>query len=152
MHIGNYIALAHHSEQELTKAFRQVAEHHKDEPDIEQICQLLATWSEKHVNELKTFIERYSEENSNEPERLTQSLFEEPRSGGGALLRDLHDLWLMANEAELCWIVLSQAAQGLHDKKLEAACARFRDDTKRQLAFLLTRIKVAAPQTLIAAD
>ena len=152
MHIGNYIALAHDSEQELTKALRQVADHHKDEPDIEQVCQLLATWSEKHVNELKTFVERYSEEKSDEPERLMQSLFEEPRSGGLALLRDLHDLWLMANEAELCWVVLSQAAQGLHDKELEEACARFRDDTKRQLAFLLTRIKEAAPQTLIAAD
>ena len=151
MHIGNYLALAHHSEEQLAGALRQVADHHHDEPDIEQICKLLASWSTGHVTLLKPFIERYSEEKDDEPERLTQTLFSEPRNGSLALLRDLHDLWLMANEADLCWIVLSQAAQGLHDKELEGTVARCQAETKRQVAFLLTRIKVAAPQTLIAA-
>lgn len=151
MHIGNYLGLGHNSEQQLVDAFNAIANHHGDEPDILQICQLLASWSEKHVQQLKPFLDRYSEEKSDEPERLSQTLFQEPRSGSLALLRDLHDLWLLANEVTLCWIVLSQAAQGLRDKELLTTCQQCDEQTQRQIAWLLTRIKQAAPQTLIVA-
>lgn len=149
MHIANYLGLVHNSEQQLADAFCTIANHHGDEPDILQICQLLASWSEQHVQQLKPFLDRYSEEKNDEPERLSQTLFQEPRSGSLALLRDLHDLWLLANEVKLCWIVLSQAAQGLQDKELLTTCQQCDEQTQRQIAWLLTRIKQAAPQTLI---
>jgi hypothetical protein len=152
MHVGNYLGLVHESEQQLAKAFKQVGEHHGDEPDVFQTCQTLAKWSQQHVDGLKKFVDRYSEDKSDEPERLSQSLFDEPRSGSLALLRDLHDLWLMASEVQLCWVVLSQAAQGLRDEELLSACQQFDHETKRQLTWLLTRIKQSAPQTLIVAE
>jgi hypothetical protein len=151
MHIGNYLGLVHNSEQKLAEAFKTIAEHHGDEPDIMQICQLLGSWSEKHVEALKPFIDRYLEEKSDEPERLTQTLFEEPREGSLALLRDLHDLWLLANEVQLCWIVLDQAAKALRDQELESTCSQLSSQTKRQITWLFTRIKQAAPQTLVVA-
>jgi hypothetical protein len=43
MHIGNYLGLVHASEQQLADAFKQVAEHHGDEPDIYQTCMLLSS-------------------------------------------------------------------------------------------------------------
>lgn len=152
MHVGNYIGLVHASEQQLIRAFNQIADHHGDEPDIYQVCQFLATLSQQHVDALIPLIERYSEGKSDEPERLSQVLFEEPRTGSLALLRDLHDLWLLASEVQLCWMVLSQAAQGLRDKELLSTCQQHEQDTKRQLTWLITRIKQAAPQTLIVAD
>ncbi|MGV3502396.1 MAG: molybdopterin oxidoreductase [Adhaeribacter sp.] len=149
MHIGNYIGLVHNSEKDLERAFRMVAVHHGDEVDIYQVCQLLAGWSAAHQQGLQPFIARYSEEKSKEPDRLTRVLFEEPRSGSLALLRDLHDLWLLANEVQLCWTVLLQAAQGLRDEELKQACQEYNQETSRQIRWLLTRIKQAAPQTLI---
>lgn len=152
MHVGNYLGLVHHSEQQLADAFRKVAGQHGDEPDVFQTCQLLANWSQQHAEALKPLVDRYSEEKSDEPERLRQVLFESPRSGGLGLLRDLHDLYLLATEVQICWTVLSQAAQGLRDQALKAICDEFDKTTKRQLTWLMTRIKQAAPQTLIVAD
>ncbi|MEG3437268.1 hypothetical protein V0288_09070 [Pannus brasiliensis CCIBt3594] len=152
MHIGNYLGLIHQSEKQLADALVAVGEHHKDEPDVYQTCMLLASWSREHVEALRPFIDRYSEDKSDEPERLSQSLFEEPRSGSLALLRDLHDLWLIANEVHLCWTVILQAARALRDSRLEALCQRLDGQTSRQEAWLLTRIKQAAPQILVVAD
>ncbi|MDB5240357.1 MAG: molybdopterin oxidoreductase [Spirosoma sp.] len=151
MHLGNYLGLVHESEQELAEALRKVGAHHADEPDIFQICQLLASWSDQHVQQLKPFIKKYSEDRSSEPDKLSRTLFDEPRKGSLALMRDLHDLWLLSNEVELCWIVIYQAAMALHDKELEATCNELSGQTKRQTAWLLTRIKQSAPQSLIVA-
>lgn len=152
MHVGNYIGLVQSSEQQLAKAFAQVADHHGDEPDIYQVCQTLSGWSQQHVTDLQPLVDRYAATKNDEPDRLSQTLFEEPRSGGLALLRDLHDLYLLASEVELCWVVLLQAARGLRDQELESRCEEFDRTTKRQITWLMTRIKQAAPQTLIVAD
>ena len=69
------------------------------------------------------------------------------------MLRDLHDLYLMVCEVDISWVVVGQAAQGLHDKKLletvEQSCEK---ETSAQLKWLKTRMKQAAPQTLIVAS
>ena len=151
MHIKNYLGLVHNSEKDMAKAFTLVAVHHGDEPDIRQTCEKLASWSANHVENLKPLIEKYSEEKNKEPNKLTRTLFDKPRSGSLGLLRDLHDLWLLANEVKICWIVLLQAAQALRDEELELACQQFSAQTKQQLDWLLTRIKQAAPQSLVVA-
>ncbi|WP_460655914.1 hypothetical protein [Kribbella endophytica] len=38
MHLASYLGLLRDSEQALGDAFRMVAEHHKDEPDVEHLC------------------------------------------------------------------------------------------------------------------
>lgn len=152
MHVGNYLALVQASEEQLANAFLTVAEHHQDEPDIGGVCHLQASWSREHLEKLKPLTKKYSEQKNDEPERLHQALFEGTRTGSLALLRDLHDLWLLANEVHLCWLVLDQAAKALHDEQLEETCVMSDKQTQRQLAFLLTRIKQSAPQTLIVAE
>ena len=151
MHIGNYLELVHKTEEDLIKAFRMVADEHGAEPDVYETCKLLASWSEPHVQELKPFVKKYSEERNKEPDRLMNTLFDKPRKGSLALLRDLHDVWLMASEAQLCCIVLRQAAVGLRDEPLTELCNKIEHTSKRQLSWLLTRMKAAAPQTLIVA-
>jgi hypothetical protein len=84
-------------------------------------------------------------------QKLYSELFQGPRSGSIALLRDLHDLWLLATEARICWTLLLQAAQALRDKDLIETCMQNRQESDRQIAWLETRSKQAAPQTLIAA-
>lgn len=152
MHVGNYLGLVHGSEERLVEALTKVAEHHGDEPDIEETCGLLASWSRGHLKHLKPLVRKYSEHRNAEPANLEQALFHGPRQGSLALLRDLHDLWLLANEVQLCWTVLEQAAQALRDDELEQVCQECGQDTKRQINFFLTRIKQAAPQALVVAS
>ncbi|OON69228.1 molybdopterin oxidoreductase [Hymenobacter sp. CRA2] len=149
MHLGNYLGILDHSEKQITKAFEQVARHHHDEPDIEQMCQKLSAWSREHRGKLVPYLQRYAEKRSSEPSRLKQQLFAPPRSGGLGLIRDLHDLWLLTQEAQLCWTVIHQAALALRDEDLKATCEFCSSRTTRQTDWLLSRIKQAAPQALI---
>ena len=151
MHIGNYIAMMHQSGEDIVKAFQLVAKEHGDEPDITATCLLLANWTDKLVQKLKPFVKKYGEEKNTEPDRLMSTLFNKPRKGSLGLLRDLQDLWLMTNEGEVCAIILRQAASALHDKELIGVCNEIEHTAKRQTAWLLTRMKSAAPQTLIVA-
>lgn len=151
MHIGSYIEMVYKSEKDLSEAFLKVAGEHGAEPDIKGNCLLLASWSTELVEKMELFVEIYGEEKNKEPDRLMKSLFNKPRKGSLGLLRDLQDLWLMTDEAQISSIILRQAANGLHDKKLVEVCDEIEMKSLRQAAWLMTRMKAAATQTLIAA-
>jgi hypothetical protein len=152
MHIGSYINMVHKSGEDLSKAFRMVAKEHGDEPDINETCLLLASWIDSLVEKVEPFTKKYGEKKNKEPDRLMQTLFKEPRKGSLGLLRDLQDLWLMSDEAQVSSIILRQAASGLRDNELIAVCDEIEAMAKRQAAWLMTRMKSAAPQTLIVAE
>ena len=130
-------------------AFTTIAEHHEDEPDIYEMCIKLSSWSRTHTEALERLTGIYGEEKEGEAEQVRHALFQGPRAGGFGLLRDLHDLYLLVNEAKLCWMILLQAGQALRDGELEAACLKLGGETDGQLAWLQTRIKQAAPQALV---
>ncbi len=149
MHVAHYLGLLRLSEQQIAEAFTTVAAHHTVEPDIYEICLKLASWSRTHTAALDRLISIYGEKEDREAEQVRSSLFQGPRAGGFGLLRDLHDLYLLANEAHLCWMILLQVGQALRDKELEAACLKLGGETDGQISWLQTRIKQAAPQALI---
>ena len=151
MHIGRYINLVHRTEEDLVNAFKLVGKAHGDEVDVYQTCQLLAFWSADLAKQREPFAKRYKEENDNEPDRLTKTLLKKTRKGSMALLRDLHDLYLIVSEVEVCCVILKQGGTGLRDKELVGVCEEIERQTKRQLSWLLTRMKSAAPQILIVA-
>jgi hypothetical protein len=150
MHIKTYIALLYRSERDLAKAFRYVAETHKAEPDIFATCNMLATWSEQLSERLQMAVEKYGEAQNGEADRLLHAFFDQKRSGALALLQDLQDLYLITNEATISAIIVGQAAYGLRDETLIRLCENIEQQAKRQRAWLLTRIKSSAPQSLIA--
>lgn len=151
MQIAHYIDMVHKSEQDMATALRKVAKEHGTEPDVLAICQLMASWSDEMVQDLHPFIKKYGEKRDTEPDRLMTTLFKKPRKGPLGLLRDLQDLYLMASEAEVSCVILRQAASGLHDKELIEVCNKIEKQSKRQSSWFLTRMKSAAPQTLIVA-
>jgi hypothetical protein len=151
MHVGLYLQMASESEKDLQEAFKTVADHHQQEPDMEEICTLLSSWSAAKAASTERFMHKYGRERDKEPQRLYSDLFQGPRRGGLALLRDLHDLWLMATEAHIAWTLLGQAAQALRDKDFIQTCQENTEQTHRQISWLETRSKQAAPQTLVAA-
>jgi hypothetical protein len=151
VHLAHYLGLLHRAQLNLADAFREVAEAHADEADVEHLCRKLAAECDDHATRLEPFAERYGEDAPDEPDRLHSELFRGPRSGGLALLRDLHDLYLMATECDMAWTLVGQAAQGTRDRDLLDVVTRCEGETAIQLKWLRTRMKEAAPQALVVA-
>jgi hypothetical protein len=152
VYLAHYLGLLHRSQLDLAKAFRQVATDHRDEPDVFHECHLLAGQCEDHAERLKPFVERYGEDAPEEPDRLHAELFSGTRRGPLGLLRDLHDLYLMAAECDISWTMIGQAAQGARDVELLDVVHRCEEETAIQQRWLTTRMKQAAPQVLVVAS
>jgi hypothetical protein len=152
VHLANYLGLLHQSELELAKAFLEVAKAHGHEPDVHVLCVRFAGQCDAHADALTPFVDRYGEDKPDEPERLHSDLFDGTREGGLGLLRDLHDLYLMATECEITWALVGQAAQGVRDTDLVEVVERCQGEVAIQLKWLRTRMKQAAPQALVVAD
>lgn len=152
MHIGKYIDLVHRTEVDLVKVFKLVGTAHGEEVDVYQTCMLLSSWSQALADGVEVFAKRYLEEKDTEPDRLAQTLLKKPRKGSMALLRDLHDVYLIVTEVQICCTILKQGATALRDEPFMAMCEDIERQSKRQLSWLSTRMKSAAPQTLIVAE
>ncbi|HKG38090.1 MAG TPA: hypothetical protein VKB25_03805 [Conexibacter sp.] len=151
MQLAHYLGLLCHAEDELGRAFGEVGDAHGDEPDIRHLCARLADECNDHAEQLAPFADRYGEEADDEPERLRSELFAGTRSGPLGLLRDLHDLYLMATECDIAWTLVGQAAQGARDRDLLDVVQRCEGETAVQLKWLRTRMRQAAPQALVVA-
>ncbi|MBJ6128281.1 molybdopterin oxidoreductase family protein [Microvirga splendida] len=147
-HVREYLGLLHGSEQALADALKKVAEAHSREPDIRNECHLLAHWSRKELDELRTLIERYGEARKAEAKRLGKALEPQQKATGFGLVRDLHDCWLLANESHVSLVILAQAARGLRDEQMKGLIERMDEQNHRQRTWLMTRMKRAAPQAL----
>jgi len=152
MHLATYIGLIHTGEQTLAASFRQVAEGHAAEADVFHTCHNLAAQCDEHVEALAPLVERYGEQRATEPERLHAEGLAETRSGGLGLLRDLHDLYLLAHYLDISWTLVGQGAKGARDTEAIDIVASCEGDTKTQVAWLKTRLKQAAPQALLVAE
>lgn len=151
MQVADYLGLLRSAEEQLATAFETVGKQHAVEIDVLQMCKLFSSWSLNHAENIKQLIEKYGEEKDDEPADLYAALIE-TRMGALGLLRNLHGLWLMASEVEMCYMILLQAAQALRDTELELSCRQFGTETYRQKSWLTTRIKHAASQALVVAE
>lgn len=147
-HVREYLGLLDGSERALADALEKVARTHAREPDIHNECHMLAQWSRQELDELREIIGRYGEAREAEPKRLGKAISPQDQPGNFGLVRDLHDCWLIANETHMSLIVLDQASKGLRDEQMRALVERVDAQNQRQLNWLLTRIKRAAPQAL----
>ena len=155
MYLAIYLGLVHRAEQTLADSLRTVGQGHARHPDVLFTCRSLAAMSDDHVRQLAPIVARYSEREHggdvDEPDRLHADGLAEVRTGPVGLLRDLQDLHVLGTLVQTTWTVVLQAAQGLRDAGLIEVCERASADTSRQLSWLNTRIKAAAPQALIVA-
>lgn len=152
MHLANYLGYLHQSETGLAEGFRKVGEAHPQEVDIYHLTHTLAKQCEQHAEKLKPFVDRYGEGKPEEPEQLYHEFFDQTRSGSLGLLRDMQDLYLMASACDISWAMIGQAAQGVRDRELLEVVNSCENETANQMKWIRTRMKVAAPQTLIVAS
>jgi hypothetical protein len=148
-HVADYLGLLDDSSRATAQALFAVAEKHKAEPDIGAICKMLARFSQEHSEDLQPCIQRYGETQEKEADKLLEVLQPSHHKGPLSLLRDLHDCWLLAQESHISIVVLKQATQALRDDEMMELLQRMSEHNSRQLAWLKTRIKQTAPQSLI---
>lgn len=70
---------------------------------------------------------------------------------GVLLLRDLRQLYLMAQEANVRWLALGQVAQAVRHHDLLDEVSDLHKQTLTQIKWLKTRLKEATPQVLVSA-
>ena len=151
MQLAHYLGLLDRAHTELARAFHEVAAGHLDEPDVFHTCERLARQCEEIGHELGPFADRYGQDADDEPDRLHSELFNGTRSGPLGLIRDLHDLYLMACENAISWTVVKQGSQGARDSALLELATRGETMSYGHVAWITTRIKQAAPQALVVA-
>lgn|SRR6476660_1844588 len=150
MQLPVYLGLAINAEEELADAFKMIAKKHATEVEVVRNCKLLSGWSTEHVENLKMQVEKYGEKNIHQANHISSNLFK-TKPGSLGVLRDLHGLWLLACEVEMCYMVLSQGAKALRDSELELMSEQYCEYTGRQKVWLQTKIKSSASQVLIGA-
>lgn len=153
MKLSSYLGLLHKAEQTMAESYRQVAEGHGQEPDVYFLCMTLAKQCDAHMHALAPVVDRYGEDDdqASEPENIHAEGLGETRSGPIGLLRDLQDLYILANFVDCTWTMVKQAAQALRDEELLGVVAKCDKETAVQIAWLKTRMKQAAPQALVVA-
>jgi ferredoxin-nitrate reductase len=142
------LGLVRSSEQQLAKSFGAMALKHRSDFEVHQSCKLFRQWSERRLEKLDAFAARHGALPNPDPARLKRALFHGPRVGGYGLLRDLQDLLLLVHQARTGWTALTQAAKEMKETDLIEAGLECAGDIDREIDWLCTHIKVAAPQAL----
>ena len=147
------------AEAELAKQLRVVGERHAVEHDLYHLGHTLAKQCADHLERLAPFAERYGASAADDQAGESPGLLETLRHksaellgrsemSGLLLLRDLRNLYLSAQEAELAWVILAQAAQAVRDRELLQEVSLCHEEAEARGKWLRTRIKESAPQIL----
>jgi anaerobic selenocysteine-containing dehydrogenase len=147
-YLADYIGLLLASEERLLRGWEKLRRCHPDTPDIGAQSTLFMGWARENAEAVRRYAGKYGERQEGEPEALDAALLVERAPSLFGLLRDLQDLWLMANESTISVAVLIQGARALGDHDLERDLRTVEERNERQRIWLLTRIRQAAPQTL----
>ena len=153
MHLAHYLGLLHRvadraSPTRSARSPRPTA----TSPTCSTTCARLARQCDRHAERagaVRRALRRGRRRTS--PSGSTPSSSRGTRTGGIGLLRDLHDLYLMASECDIAWTLIGQAAQGARDRELLEVVQGCEGETAIQLAWLRGRMKEAAPQALVVA-
>lgn len=160
--IGQLLDDLHDAETDLAHQYRVVAERQAAEHDVYYLCLTLAKQADEHAEHVRRIAEKFGKSLS-EPggERLTNVLaglrhktsemMGRRPEAGLLLLRDLRQLYLMAQEANVHWLALGQVAQAVRDHDLLDEVSDLHKQTLTQIKWLKTRLKEATPQVLVSA-
>ncbi len=147
------------AEAELAARLRVVADRHAVEHDLHHLGHSLARQCGEHLERLAPFADRYGasvgaegvDDSPGVVERIRRKgaqLVGRREGAGMLLLRDLRDLYLAAQEAEISWLILGQAAHAVRDRELLEVTADCREQVEVRGRWVRTRIKELAPQVL----
>jgi hypothetical protein len=147
------------AESDLAKDLRAIGERHAVEHDLYHLGHTLARQCATHLEQLAPFADHYGAEPRDDDVAESPSLLETLRHksseflgrsemSGLLLLRDLRNLYLSAQEAEIAWVILAQAAKAVRDRELIRTVIVCHEEAEARGKWLRTRIKETAPQVL----
>jgi hypothetical protein len=159
MKVDKAIAQVEEAEQDLAAELRKVGERHAVEHDLYHLSHTLAKQCESHLERLRPFGERYGTTVDSDGAGEGPTLLERVRHKtaelvgrseltGMLLLRDLRNLYLTAQEAEIAWVILAQVAQAVRDRELLVVASQCHEEAETRGKWLRTRIKESSPQIL----
>jgi len=159
MKLGKAIEDVRDAEAELATQLRSVGERHAAEHDLYHLGHTLAEQCAGHVQQLVPSAGKYSA--SLHQNKIAESpgvlaalrqksteLTGRSEKPGLLLLRDLRHLYLTAQQAEIAWVILVQAAQAIRDAELLSVSETCREQAETCGKWLRTRIKESSPQIL----
>jgi len=159
--IGMLLDDLHDAETDLAHEYRIVAEREAAEQDVFYMCHTLAKQADEHAEHIRRVAQRFEKDLSEPHDRLenvmaglrhkTSEMLGRRPAAGLVLLRDLRQLFLMAQEVNIHWIALGQVAQAVRDHDLLDEVSDLQKQTLTQIKWLKTRIKETAPQALVVA-
>jgi hypothetical protein len=144
-----YLKLLERSERGLADAFHTVADRHADEPDIYHLLQTFAQESERHGRNLGPHLARFVQPANGVPSAMQPPGLTAAIAGPLGLLHDLQSLHLLASHVQSGETMAGQAARALRDEALLSFIGDAATETQRQITWLNSRMKEAAPQALI---
>jgi hypothetical protein len=146
------------AETDLAKHLRAIGERHAAEHDLYHLGHSLARQCAEHLQRLGPFADRYGASGAGSvPEspgvietlrRKSSELLGRSEASGLLLLKDLRSLYLSAQEAEIAWVILIQAAKAVRDGDLLDAATSCHQEAEACGKWLRTRIKESSPQVL----
>ena len=147
------------AEAGFARRLRAVAERHAAEHDLYHLGHTLAGQCAEHLDRLAPFADRYgasarSDDVGESPglletvRRKSGELLGRSESSGLLLLKDLRSLYLAAQEVEIAWVILVQAARALRDRELLETASSCHQEAETRGKWLRTRIKETSPQVL----
>jgi hypothetical protein len=147
MHLNTDLICLKESEQDLGRHLSVVATWHHQDFEVREGCKLFAEWSKKRLTSLAPFLGNQDRQKC-DPLPLSSALFENRRDGSYKLLCDLRDLMLLTQRTNTLWITTLQAAKTMKVETLLNLSIAANEAIDRQINWLCTQIKVAAPQAL----
>lgn len=164
MNLDHAIGTLLDAEAALAKRLLAVGERHAAEPDVYHLGHTLARQAADHVTRLTPFTERYRARSRRPATRGAgdapgllkavrhkgAQLIGRTETPGLLLLRDLRETYLLAQEVEIAWVILQQAALAVRDRDLLDVVGGCHEEAETCGKWLRTRIKETAPQILTA--
>jgi hypothetical protein len=159
MKLGHAIEDVRDAEAELAQELLAVGERHAVEHDLYHLSHTLAKQCAEHVERLGPFAERYGAPSDGNGvaespgvletlRRKSAELLGRSEVSGLLLLRDLRNLYLTAQAAEIAWVILAQAARAARDRDLLRVVDPCHEEAELRGKWLRTRLKETAPQVL----
>jgi hypothetical protein len=159
--VGMLLRQLHDAQTDLAAEFREVAHRQAAEHDIFYLGQTLAEQCDTQAQKVREMAARF-DVGLTEPDdeghvsnvmsmlrRKTAALLGRQSATGLLMLRDLRQLYLMAEEVNILWITMGQVAQAVRDEELLDEVSLLHKQTLTQIKWLKTRLREAAPQVLL---
>jgi ferredoxin-nitrate reductase len=147
--VSDYLSLLKESNLVFRDAARQVAMDHSENAEVARGSEFMRRLADEAIGRLQPFLQRYGTVKNREPRKLHHALFSKRRFGDFGLLRELHDLFLLASEVYVVNSAVLDAAKELRDCDLVGFCLWMEEQCDRQKIWCMTQVKENAAQALV---